>query len=68
MAETDKTAKLEQKLGKLQYRRMQVEAQMGIAKQEHEVLSKEIFDIAQEMVQLKTKPKTKEKQHGEGTD
>lgn len=52
--------KLEQKLGKLQYQRMQVEAQLNSIRQKCDGLSKEILDVANQMTEQKNKPKKKD--------
>lgn len=55
-------AKLEQKLGKLQLERMQIEAQSIPLDKRFKELTIEIVKTANEIIAIK--PKEKEKQHG----
>ena len=57
MTETDKTAKLEQQLGKLQYDRMQIDAQITPMQKKFNDLTTEIVKVANEITTLKQKKK-----------
>ena len=52
--------KLEQKLGKLQYQRMQVEAQINTMQKKYDSLLKEMVEIGNQIAELKSKPKKKD--------
>ena len=57
MTETDKTAKLEQQLGKLQYERMQIDAQITPMQKKFNELTGQIVKVANEITTLKQKKK-----------
>ena len=56
-SETDKTMKLEQKLGKLQYERMQLEAQIAPMQKRFNELTGQIVEVANEIATVKRKKK-----------
>ncbi len=58
----DKTAKLEQQLGKLQYDRMQIDAQITPMQKKFNELTGQIVKVSNEITALE--PKKKDKQHG----